>query len=177
MLEALIVRMAEEALPLFTELVESPGTTALDKLQRFFELSARWKTARRDYLMVLLRSWYADENAILRVKLRTAYPQRVGPLLTRLVRQGILEGTLSTPYPEQAGTVVLSLIYEMGDAFAEVILHPADRGQALGQLEDMTAAYTDAVEHVLGAPSGSLTLVDRETIQAWLEPVVEATPS
>jgi AcrR family transcriptional regulator len=177
MLEALIVRMAEEALPLFTELVESPGTTALDKLQRFFELSARWKTARKSYLMALLRMWYADENALLRAKLRAAYPQRVGPLLTRLIGQGVQEGTLSTPHPEQAGAVVLSLIYELGDAFAEVILHPSAGGRQPEQLESMTAAYTDAVEHVLGAPSGSLTLVDRQTIQVWLEPEVEAVPS
>jgi hypothetical protein len=41
----------------------------------------------------------------------------------------------------------------------------------------MTVAYTDAVEHVLGAPAGSLTLVDRETIQVWLETEVETAPS
>jgi AcrR family transcriptional regulator len=177
LLEALIERLAEEALPMFIQLVEAPGLTALDKLQRFFELSGRWKTARKDYLMALLRSWYADENALLRVKLRTAYPQRVSPLLTALIDQGIREGTLSTPRPEQAAAVVLSLIAELGDAFAQLLLQPSAKGRSLEEMECLTAAYTDAVEHVLGAPAGSLTLVDRETIQVWLETEVETAPS
>jgi AcrR family transcriptional regulator len=177
LLEALIERLAEEALPMFIQLAEAPGLTALDKLQRFFELAGRWKTARKSYLMALLRTWYADENALLRVKLRATYLRRIGPLLTRLIRQGCQEGTLVTPHPEQAGAVTLSLIYELGDAFALVLLEPAIGAGSLEPLERMTVAYTDAVEHVLGAPAGSLTLVDRETIQVWLETEVETAPS
>lgn len=177
LLEALIDRLTEEAMPIFTQLVQAHELSALDKLQQFFELAGRWKTARKNYLMALLRLWYADDNALLRVKLRAAYPQRVGPMLTELIHQAVREGALSTPHPERAGAVVLSLIYELGDYFAQVLLHPSLEGGNLEEIEGMTAAYTDAIEHVLGAPAGSLTLVDRETILAWLEPEVEAAPN
>ena len=45
-----------------------------------------------------------------------------------------------------------------------------------GCLDGTVAAYTDAVERVLGAPSGSLTLVDSETTREWLAPE-DATPN
>jgi hypothetical protein len=31
------------------------------------------------------------------------------------------------------------------------------------------AAYTDALERVLGAPAGSLTLMDAATLQEWFD--------
>src|SRR4030065_618904 len=117
LLEALIERMVEEAEPLLTEIVRDPRLPALEKLQRFFDRAARWKTARKSYLLALLRIWYADENDIVRDKLRASAPQRFGPLLPEIIRQGIREGVLTAAYPDQAGAVVLSLVPEPGGYF------------------------------------------------------------
>ena len=173
LLEALIERMVEEAEPLLTEIVRDPRLPALEKLQRFFDRAARWKTARKSYLLALLPIWYADENAIVRDKLRTTAPQRFSPLLTQIIRQGIREGVLTALYPDQAGVVVLSLIKELGDNFARLLLDMPPESADLAQLASTVAAYTDAIEHVLGAPAGSLTVVHPETIREWFEP----TPS
>ena len=173
LLEALIERMVEEAEPLLTEIVRDPRLPALEKLQRFFDRAARWKTARKSYLLALLPIWYADENAIVRDKLRTTAPQRFSPLLTQVIGQGIREGVLTAAYPDQAGEVVLSLTQELGDSFARMLLDTDPESSDLDKLASTVAAYTDAIEHVLGAPAGSLTVVHHETIREWFEP----TPS
>lgn len=173
LLEALIERMVEEAEPLLTEIVRDPRLPALEKLQRFFDRAARWKTARKSYLLALLPIWYADENAIVRDKLRASAPQRFSPLLTQVIGQGIREGVLTAAYPDQAGAVVLSLIQELGDNFARMLLDMPPESADQAQLASTVAAYTDAIEHVLGAPAGSLTVVHHETIKEWFEP----TPS
>jgi len=170
LLEALIERMVEEAEPLLAEIVQDARLPALEKLQRFFDRAARWKTPRKSYLLALLRIWYTDENAIVRDKLRTSAPQRFSPLLTQVICQGIREGTLSTAYPDQAGAVVLSLVQELGDNFARMLLDMPPESADQAQLAGTVAAYTDAIEHVLGAPAGSLTVVHRETINEWFEP-------
>jgi AcrR family transcriptional regulator len=173
LLEALIERMVEEAEPLLIEIVQDAELPALDKLQQFFDRAARWKTARKSYLLALLRIWYADENAIVRDKLRASAPQRFSPLLTQIIRQGIREGVLTAAYPDQAGEVVLSLTQELGDSFARMLLDTDPESSDLDKLAGTVAAYTDAIEHVLGAPAGSLTVVHHETIREWFEP----TPS
>ena len=170
LLEALIERMVEEAEPLLAEIVQDARLPALEKLQRFFDRAARWKTPRKSYLLALLRIWYTDENAIVRDKLRTSAPQRFSRLLTQVICQGIREGTLSTAYPDQAGAVVLSLVQELGDNFARMLLDMPPESADQAQLAGTVAAYTDAIEHVLGAPAGSLTVVHRETINEWFEP-------
>jgi len=170
LLEALIERMVEEAEPLLAEIVQDARLPALEKLQRFFDRAARWKTPRKSYLLALLRIWYTDENAIVRDKLRTSAPQRFSRLLTQVICQGIREGTLSTAYPDQAGAVVLSLVQELGDNFARMLLDMPPESADQAQLAGTVAACTDAIEHVLGAPAGSLTVVHRETINEWFEP-------
>jgi len=170
LLEALIERMVEEAEPLLTEIVQDARLPALEKLQRFLDRAARWKTARKSYLLALLRIWYADENAIVRDKLRASAPQRFSPLLTEIIRQGIREGVLTAAYPDQAGAVVLSLVQDLGDNFARMLLDLQPESADLARLASIVAAYTDAIEHVLGAPAGSLTVVQHETISEWFEP-------
>jgi hypothetical protein len=41
----------------------------------------------------------------------------------------------------------------------------------MARLASIVAAYTNAIEHVLGAPAGSLTVVHHETIGEWFDPV------
>ena len=170
LLEALIERMVEEAEPLLIEIVQDTRLPALEKLQSFFDRAARWKTARKSYLLALLRIWYADENAIVRDKLRASAPQRFSPLLTEIIRQGIREGVLTAAYPDQAGAVVLSLVQDLGDSFARMLLDMPPGSADLARLASIVAAYTDAIEHVLGAPAGSLTVVQHKTISERFEP-------
>jgi hypothetical protein len=73
-------------------IVPDPTLGALDKLQRFFATLDRGKLA-------YLRVWYADENAIVRHKLYLARVKRFTPWLEGIIRHGVEEGVLTTPYP------------------------------------------------------------------------------
>lgn len=176
LLEALIDRLATEATPMLTEIVNDPELPALEKLSCFFEKIARWKTDRKDFLLALLDIWYADENAIVREKLRSAMPERYGPLLTQVVRQGIGEGDMTAAHPDQVGGVILCLLYDLGYDFAFLLRRQGSDHEALERAFHTVAAYNDAIERVLGAPQGSLTLIDDQTIRAWFDPVLEPAP-
>ena len=103
LLEALVGRLLDEAEKLLNPVVQDPGLSALDKLERYFATAARWKTDRKDYLMALVRIWYADENAIVRQKIFAMTVERIAPIISAIIRQGIREGVINTPYPDQAG--------------------------------------------------------------------------
>jgi TetR/AcrR family transcriptional regulator, transcriptional repressor for nem operon len=167
LLEALIERIGQEALQLLNPIVHDPHLPALAKLQRYFDTAVRWKTARKTFMIELLHVWYADHNAIVRQKMLAMWSKQALPLLTEIFRQGIREGVFNIPFPDQIGAVLLSLIQSIGDAFAELLLVREPRGDELQRAERLIAAYNDALERVLGAPAGSVHLMDAESLEQW----------
>src|SRR5512135_1308764 len=91
LLEALIERMVQDVEPLILPIVHDPQSSAFEKMHGLFDASARWKTARKDYLMSLMRVWYADENALIRHKTYTRMLKYISTWLTAIIRQGIAE--------------------------------------------------------------------------------------
>lgn len=169
LLEALVEHMQEEAKQILEPIIQDPALPALEKLQRVFDVLNRWKTAQKEYLLAILRVWYHDENAIVRQKLYAAGLKMFAPMLSAIVRQGIEEGTMTTPFPEQAGEVIWSLSQGLGDTTASLLLSNEPTQEVLPRLEALVAAYNDALERVLGAPQGSLHVTDLETLKEWLE--------
>jgi AcrR family transcriptional regulator len=167
LLEALIERMYEKIEPLVRSIVDEPNLPALEKLQRIFVMLSRWKSAQKGFLLALLRVWYADDNALIRQKTRAMAIKRIAPQLQVIIHQGIQEGSISTLYPDQMGALILSLIQDLGETLAGLYLafDPAHDDMLL--IERTAAAYTDALERVLGAPSGSLLLADAQTLREW----------
>ncbi len=168
LLEALIERMLDKAEEhLLIPIVYAPHLRALEKLQRFFATLNSWKIARKGFFLALLRVWYTDDNAIVRQKMLINGTKRIIPLLTAMIRQGIEEGVLTTPYPDQVGGAVFSIIQGLGDTLAGLLLSIEPERDDLRHIECTVAAYTDALERILGAPTGSLPLIDTETLKEW----------
>jgi AcrR family transcriptional regulator len=167
LLEALVEKMRDEAVRLLQPVFEDPGLAALEKIQRWFDTTARWKTDRKTYLLSLLRVWYHDDNAVVVQKLRADSLAWMCPLLGGVVHQGIREGVFDPSFPDHVGQVVFSLLYDLGDTLARMILSTGSNGDTFQNARSTAAAYTDALERALGAPPGSLRLVDTETLREW----------
>jgi AcrR family transcriptional regulator len=168
LLEALIDRMTQEVESILIPIVDDPHLPALEKLNRYLATAVRWKTARKAFFLSLLRVWYTDDNAIVRQKVLAAGFKRVTPFLTAIIHQGIREGVLTTEYPDHVGQLLLSLMQSLGDSIAELLLSHEPSRDPLQLIESTVAAYTDALERVLGAPTGSLEIVDAGTLREWV---------
>jgi AcrR family transcriptional regulator len=167
LLEALIERMAKQVLELMTPIVQDEHLTATEKLKRIFDVAARWKTARREYLLTLVNVWYADNNAVLRLKTQAAVLPQIAPLITTIIQQGVSEGTFHTAFPEQVSGIIFSLLQSFGDTLVIMIVQQELDPEALQHLETLSASHQDAVERVLGANPGSLPLFDTTILQEW----------
>jgi AcrR family transcriptional regulator len=168
LLEALVGRMVDEVVQLVTPIAQDARLPTMTKLERFFDAVARWKNARKDCILGLLRVWYAEENALVREKVRMALIHQAAPMLGGIVRQGVQEGVLDTAFPERAAEIALSLLYRLAANLAGLLLAAEPCSEDLRRAEEEIAAYTDALERALGAAEKSLTLVDAETLRAWL---------
>jgi AcrR family transcriptional regulator len=168
LLEAIIERMLLEVDKIILPIVQDSHLPALDKFQLFFDATARWKTARKTFLLGLLRGWYKDENALVRQKVTASGLDRVTPLLTAIIRQGMQEGVFSARYPDQVAQVAFSLIQALGETLARMMLSDEQPQENPPPFESTLAAYTDALERVLGAAPGTLRLFDAETLKEWV---------
>jgi hypothetical protein len=144
-------------------------------MRRYFSSAVQWKATQKDYMLALLRIWYSDENALTRQKVFAIMLQRIAPSFTSVIQQGVQEGTLCTSFPDQATEISLYLILGLGDKFGEIILgHEAGAVQLSAEerfqiMQKAVAAYTDALERVLGASAGSIQVMDDASIRVWVD--------
>jgi hypothetical protein len=119
----------------------------------------------------VLQVW-CDDNALVRQKATANVIEWVAPLLAGVIRQGVQEGALATSFPDQSAEIVLSLLISLGDAFKDLFFGAEPLSEKAQRATTVVAAYNDAMERVLGAPAGSLNLIDAETLNEWF--VVDA---
>ena len=168
LLDGLIERMLDDAEQVLRPIVDAKDLSAIEKMRRYFDTAGRWKVAQKKFMLDLFRVWRADANAIMRQKQEVASIKRIAPMLTEIIRQGIDEGVFSTKYPEQFGNIFVGLSHGFEDKLVELLLTDHPPPDAVQQLEALIGAYSDSVERILGAPSGSLPLGNIATMKEWL---------
>lgn len=168
-LEAVVERMAtEQVKPIFLSIVQDPQLPALEKLHQYFYMSTSWKTSNKAFLTELMKVWYSDENALARQKMLASTVENLGPFFMEIIKQGVREGTFSTPYPEVASEVTINLIYDLAYASGQMLMsEEVKQSENLQQVEALYAAYSDVLERVLGAPKGSIQFMAAEALKVW----------
>lgn len=168
MLEELIERYMDEGESQLAPIVKDEGLSAIEKLNKYFLIAARWKTGQKEYLVNLMKIWYSDGNAIVRQKMLSSSTKRIAPMLESIILQGVSEGTFKPAYPALAGEIILSLIQSCWDRITGILLANIQRSDSSRQMKETIGAYTDSIEKALGVPTSTIKLIDNETINVWL---------
>jgi hypothetical protein len=90
------------------------------------------------------------------------------PMITEIVRQGIQDGVLTQPDSDQIGEAVMSLVVGLGDSISRTLLANEPNSSTFQYIQCTVATFTCALERMLGAPSGSLKLMDDELLKEWV---------
>jgi len=176
LLEALIQRIEEESSAPLLPIVHDPRLNAIQKLQAFLLALDRLRVERQREVIVALRVLYTDANAVVRQRVDDAIREQRAPWLSEIVRQGVQEGVFTTPFPDQAGHVLMALLQAMGDAHARILLsitHEVNRLSLVEQIVATHAAFAEAIERVLGAPANSFQRADAEAVSPWITALEE----
>jgi AcrR family transcriptional regulator len=176
LLAALVDRLCLEAEQVLTPIAADRSFAAAEALSRFFMALARYKGEQRAFILAVLRVWYSDVNAIVREKVRMTFAVRLSPMVAGIIRRGCKEASFAVSSPEQTARVVLGLTQDLADALARLRLGEATTPSMAGQMAQMVASTTEAVERVLKAPPGSLRFIEPDELNAWLPPS-DSTPT
>ena len=169
LLQAVIERMVETAIGVVEPIVADPSLSAAAKLQAVFSAGGQWKTERSDLLLGLIRSWYSDENDLVRLRIVRVSARGLAPIVAAIIRQGVAEGTFSLTSPDHTASIIVNLLFGSGDTFGELALGGGDDGVAFEEAERYIHAYDEAIERILGLPMGSFVLIDTPSLHVWFD--------
>jgi len=172
LLEALVERAGSTAAQAFLPIVQDPHLSAIEKFRRYFEASAQWKSAQKELILNLLATWYSEENGLIRQKMTAASLKGTPRILEPIIRQGIEEKVFTTRFPEQVAVIITGITLNLADTIIGLLLLPQPDPAAIQELEialdTFFDAYFDSIERILGAPAGSLKVLDAGVFKEWL---------
>jgi AcrR family transcriptional regulator len=167
LLEAVIDRMVDAGLATVEPLVVDENLPAARKLEAVFSTIGRWKTERKSLVLSLLTVWMSDENVLVREKLRRNMVRRLVPTLIPIIQQGIDEGSFDTDSADATAHVFVMLLLGFQDIATELFLDRQAGRIDLQTVEETFANYSSAIDRILGAPAGSIHLIDPAVLHAW----------
>jgi TetR/AcrR family transcriptional repressor of nem operon len=168
LLEAMVERAVDEIDAVLRPVVMDPDLPALEKLRLFFARGSSWKVGHKAMILPLMRVWYSDDNVLVRQKVLDMAMRRLGPLLAAIFHQGLREGVMNTAYPDEVGSLFFTAFQNIGEPFVRLVLDPHPAPDRLQRLERLFGLYSDVLERMLGAPPGSLPIVDAASLSEWL---------
>jgi len=169
LLDALVESLTEQRLQLAQAILDEPGLTAAQKLQRIFSEIDVWKTANRKFFLEMLHSWYSDENIIVRFKLTLRARQTMRGVLVQIIRQGVAEGIFETPYPEGISDVILGTLQDTSEELASLLLGLRSGEKQLASLDEKLAVNRHAINLLLGAQPGTVQIYNLDNLKLWFE--------
>lgn len=167
LLEAIVERMADAVEATWAAIMDPPGPSAIERFEGVFATTAQYKNARKDLSLALLEAWLSDRNTVLREKLRELVARRMTPILERILRQGIAEGAFTATDPEASARVIVALIQGSQEEAARLFVARQAGEIELAAVERSFAAFSEALDRILGLEPGRLSLTDPPTIRMW----------
>jgi AcrR family transcriptional regulator len=168
LLTAMIDGMTDQAVQVLTPIVEDPSLDAVSKMNLYFAQAANWKVSQKAFFLSLMRIWYDDDNLVVRNKVTHAMLGSIGPMVAAIIRQGVAEGSMTTPYPDQAAEIVLGIMANLGEYGTSRLVWVDLSIEHFPLIEHTAAAYNDAMERIIGLPPGSVKVVNTEALKDWI---------
>lgn len=166
-MEAIVAELVEQAVDLMRTITEDDSLPVLEKWRRALQTVAKWKHARRDEMLEILKVMHSEGNIVFQHKITSETIPTVAPEFTKIIAQGVQEGVFNTEYVEDAAEIMLSIMQSSQAQLTDIFLYPEKYDEPAATVKRKYAALQTAVERVLGAQKGSVFLVDEAVIDAW----------
>lgn len=161
-LMAVVEQWSEMSMNLLTPLLNEPGLTALDVMERFFNLSRETKMKNLALLMEVGTAIFDDRNPALRQRYQTMLRRRMTPPMTSLIDRGNREGVFDVPDPEEGALTILSIAEAAGDRQFDMFIAGGDEEMLLEKIVNRVEATMTFIERILAVPRFSFTRFDPE---------------
>lgn len=151
-LDAMIMRFIDATVVAAQEIAASPGLSATEKLfQIFFVLDPRKAIKQAEHRGQMIEQFQAQLNPEMNQKTMVLTVQKLSPVLTQVLQQGMEEGLFACQYPRE--TVELLLIT------SSVLFNDKIFAFSAEELQPRVKAFIKSMEVLLGAQTGSFDFI------------------
>ena len=168
LLDALVEQQTLQAFELLEHRVFDNQLDALSRMRVYFDISRSWKMQNKQMLKAVLRMMNKPANLLFRDKLMNRNAALAKPGLVRIIEQGNREGVFSVKYPEDTVDILFSMSNGMSGTLSRLMLEVDEHPENIDHIQRKVDVYQFAFERILGAPEGSLELMDREYLRTFL---------
>ena len=142
---------------------------AMEKLKDLIHAVGEVKMDNNEILLHVIKVLYRDVNLITRHKIYMKNIEKLSPVYSDIIIQGVQEGVFNTPFPEDAGELILQLGLSMGDVISRLLLEIDEKPENRGILWKKIRLYENTIERILGVSEGLLKLFDRDQVAEFLD--------
>ena len=172
--EALLLALAQEltkdGLTQLTALVEDDSKGPTAKLNAFFAASRRFKREHAAAVRQLMEVLWRPQNLALRHALLRAQQEQIGPLLARIIAQGVGQGQMLSEDAAASAQLLLHMSQGLSEGFMQELSRASgDAAQRAASIEAMEArveVFERGVERFLGMDPQTLSLYEPGLIAA-----------
>ena len=168
-LEAIVSQMVDHAVANLQAIIADETLTAIPKWQKMLLLSNNWKIERKAEVLAAHRMMSMDENLLLRHKIRAETLKVIAAEMGKIISQGVDEGVFTVEHIAATAVILMAVIDGLNETMSELLLNPEQFDDPASIALQRNAATQTAVERLLGAPSGSMPVIDDETLIAWFD--------
>jgi AcrR family transcriptional regulator len=169
LLDQIINRQTEILLEKIKPSLDHSDMNAIEKFNHLCVISGQYEAEHKEVLMMLMRVLHSDENIILRDKTRKIRLKAFAPVLASVISQGVSEGVFDTGPPDHVAEMILQIGTHLSDECARMLVHEEPNSESQRALLEKCQTYENAVERILGAPEGSLHIVNKASIDCFFE--------
>ena len=164
-LEAICQQRAEELCQSATTAADQPNLNIL------LASSTLWQSDNPGFVMLLIQAAYCENGALMREKMKACQISGMKGVLERVLSEGVRSGEFFISDIETAAELVLRLYMQFADEIAFLLAGDDSEQQLCEKAIIKTRAYRTAIERMLLAPYGSITLIETKTLQVLAQRV------
>ncbi len=112
---------------------------------------------------------HMDENILLVHKMRTKMLKVVANEMAKIISHGVDEGVFDVEHIPETAEIMMVNISTPGETMNELIFNYEKYDDPTTLALKKNTAVQTAVERLLNAPSGSMPIVDDETLITWFD--------
>jgi AcrR family transcriptional regulator len=174
LLDSLVDRFTVDIMRLIHEATRKEGLSALERLDAYFRVAGQHKAANAEMIFMMLKALYRDENILLRHKTDFQIVRKSASEIADIIRQGVAEGVFDVGDPDDTAELILNIAMGIRESMAQLWLQLPETPDLWDEIQRKTKGFETAIERILGAPAGSIRLVDPEVLEMFRKSVSES---
>ena len=171
LLDKLVNRMTDKIQIEIKKIVKKTDLDAISKLEKAYSVAGNIKLENIQLIKLMLKILYKKDNLILRYKVYKSNVELVVPEFAKIIEQGVKEKLFNTSYPHEAARLFFELGSILGDAMSKLLLELEEKPENMDKMVREIEVYEDAMERILGAKKGAITIVNREMLENFQEKI------